>query len=346
MRAPRPGVPKLHQTAGWSARRSTIVSSRRVERDRVVDTERRRRRVGTEADAVPELAFDVLRPAGERRAAVAADDAARRRARRSRSGSGSRCRAGTDGRCRCCAVARARSARWRRRRRPAHRLGDARPASDEGEEVVAPWHDCSGRARRSCAAGLRTLQSPQGSPCPCNTDVSAGAASRSASFRSARGSRTTRRSTSPRRKEMLAVAMDAGVNFFDNAEVYAQGQSEVVMGEAIRALEVAAPALRRLDQVLLGPRARGQHRQPHRHAQPQVPDAGDRRLAAAHAARLHRPRLLPPRRPAHADRGDGLGDERHDHARQGALLGNERVDARPTSAPPGRSPSATICTSR
>ena len=38
-------------------------------------------------------------------------------------------------------------------------------------------------------------------------------------------------------KEMLAVAMDAGVNFFDNAEVYAQGQSELVMGEALRALK-------------------------------------------------------------------------------------------------------------
>ena len=38
-------------------------------------------------------------------------------------------------------------------------------------------------------------------------------------------------------KEMLAVAMDAGVNFFDNAEVYAQGQSETVMGEAIKALK-------------------------------------------------------------------------------------------------------------
>jgi voltage-dependent potassium channel beta subunit len=37
-------------------------------------------------------------------------------------------------------------------------------------------------------------------------------------------------------KEMLAAAMDAGVNFFDNAEVYAKGQSEVVMGEALRAL--------------------------------------------------------------------------------------------------------------
>jgi voltage-dependent potassium channel beta subunit len=37
-------------------------------------------------------------------------------------------------------------------------------------------------------------------------------------------------------KEMLAAAMDAGVNFFDNAEVYAQGQSEVVMGAAFKAL--------------------------------------------------------------------------------------------------------------
>jgi voltage-dependent potassium channel beta subunit len=38
-------------------------------------------------------------------------------------------------------------------------------------------------------------------------------------------------------KEMLAVAMDAGVNFFDNAEVYAKGQSEVVMGAAFKALK-------------------------------------------------------------------------------------------------------------
>jgi voltage-dependent potassium channel beta subunit len=36
--------------------------------------------------------------------------------------------------------------------------------------------------------------------------------------------------------EMMAAAMDAGVNFFDNAEVYANGQSESVMGEALRKL--------------------------------------------------------------------------------------------------------------
>ncbi len=37
--------------------------------------------------------------------------------------------------------------------------------------------------------------------------------------------------------EMLAAAMDAGVNFFDNAEVYASGQSETVMGQAFKALK-------------------------------------------------------------------------------------------------------------
>jgi voltage-dependent potassium channel beta subunit len=36
--------------------------------------------------------------------------------------------------------------------------------------------------------------------------------------------------------EMLAAAFDAGLNFFDNAEVYAMGQSEVVMGQAFKAL--------------------------------------------------------------------------------------------------------------
>lgn len=45
--------------------------------------------------------------------------------------------------------------------------------------------------------------------------------------------------------EMLAAAKDAGINFFDNAEGYAQGQSEVVMGAAFKALGWA-----RLDYVV------------------------------------------------------------------------------------------------
>lgn len=38
-------------------------------------------------------------------------------------------------------------------------------------------------------------------------------------------------------RELLAAARGAGVNFFDNAEAYARGMSEVVMGDALRALE-------------------------------------------------------------------------------------------------------------
>jgi voltage-dependent potassium channel beta subunit len=37
-------------------------------------------------------------------------------------------------------------------------------------------------------------------------------------------------------KEMMAAAYDHGVNFFDNAEAYANGQSEAVMGEALKQL--------------------------------------------------------------------------------------------------------------
>jgi voltage-dependent potassium channel beta subunit len=37
--------------------------------------------------------------------------------------------------------------------------------------------------------------------------------------------------------DMMAAAYDAGVNFFDNAEVYASGKSEEVMGEALKKLK-------------------------------------------------------------------------------------------------------------
>ena len=37
-------------------------------------------------------------------------------------------------------------------------------------------------------------------------------------------------------RECMAAAHDAGVNFFDNAEAYARGQSETIMGEALQKL--------------------------------------------------------------------------------------------------------------
>ncbi len=37
-------------------------------------------------------------------------------------------------------------------------------------------------------------------------------------------------------RELMAAAYDAGINFFDNAEVYGHGRSEEIMGEALRGL--------------------------------------------------------------------------------------------------------------
>ena len=36
--------------------------------------------------------------------------------------------------------------------------------------------------------------------------------------------------------EMMAMSYDAGINFFDNAEVYADGESELIMGQALKKL--------------------------------------------------------------------------------------------------------------
>lgn len=37
--------------------------------------------------------------------------------------------------------------------------------------------------------------------------------------------------------QLMKIAYDAGVNFFDNAEVYANGKSEIVMGEILSKLQ-------------------------------------------------------------------------------------------------------------
>ena len=39
-------------------------------------------------------------------------------------------------------------------------------------------------------------------------------------------------------KQMLKTAFDAGINFFDNAEVYEDGESEAIMGDALRQLNL------------------------------------------------------------------------------------------------------------
>ena len=50
----------------------------------------------------------------------------------------------------------------------------------------------------------------------------------------------------------MTAAYEAGVNFFDNAEAYANGQAEVVMGRILKAQGLAARGLGPLDEDLLG----------------------------------------------------------------------------------------------
>ena len=126
-------------------------------------------------------------------------------------------------------------------------------------------------------------------------------------------------------EECLAAAYDAGVNFFDNAEAYAGGESETDHGRGHPGARLAAPQLRDLHQALLGPPQRRQHAE---HPQPQVPDAGHRRLARAARSRLRGPGLLPPARSRDPDRGDGVGHVGHDLGRQGPLLGHVGVVGR------------------
>jgi voltage-dependent potassium channel beta subunit len=85
-------------------------------------------------------------------------------------------------------------------------FADASPRHDlnEGEAM---------RYRRLGTAGLRVSELSLGSWVTYHNQVDSGAA-----------------------VEMMAAAFDAGVNFFDNAEVYASGQSEVVMGQALKKL--------------------------------------------------------------------------------------------------------------
>ena len=92
--------------------------------------------------------------------------------------------------------------------------------------------------------------------------------------------------------ECLQAAREAGVNFFDNAESYAGGESERIMGKAFASLGWPRHSYVVSDQGLLGPSRRSQHAQ---HPQPQVPPPSGRRLSRALRARVrghlycHRP---------------------------------------------------------
>lgn len=56
-------------------------------------------------------------------------------------------------------------------------------------------------------------------------------------------------------KELLTACRDAGVNFFDNAEVYAKGQAEEIMGKAFKvsypSVTVTLKQISRFDDAFL-----------------------------------------------------------------------------------------------
>jgi voltage-dependent potassium channel beta subunit len=52
--------------------------------------------------------------------------------------------------------------------------------------------------------------------------------------------------------EMMKTAYDAGVNFFDNAEVYKHGQSEIVMGQALKKLGLRRDSYLVSSKVMFG----------------------------------------------------------------------------------------------
>ena len=125
--------------------------------------------------------------------------------------------------------------------------------------------------------------------------------------------------------DCMAAAGDAGCNFFDNAEAYAGGKSESIMGQALLELGWERYSYVLTTKVFWGlhgdtPNMRNTL---NRKYLMQAIDGSLERFAA----RLRRRAVLPPGRSGHAARRDGVGDERHRVVGQGALLGHERVDA-------------------
>ena len=145
-----------------------------------------------------------------------------------------------------------------------------------------------------------------------------------------------RRSRAARSSEQ---ALEAGINFFDTANVYSAGSSEEITGRALRDFA-------RRDDIVIATKVHGRMR-------PGPNGAGLSRKAimteidaqpAAARHRLRRPLPDPPLGPAHADRGDPRGAARRRQGGQGALprrLLDVRVAVQQGAAPGRRSTAGT-----
>ncbi len=112
----------------------------------------------------------------------------------------------------------------------------------------------------------------------------------------------------------IKAALEAGINFFDTADVYSRGVSEQIVGKALRRFRQA----RRGGDRHQGAWRDGSETEPAR-ALAQAHHGGDRRLAEAARHGLRRPLHHPPLRLRHADRGDDPGALRCGEGRQSAL---------------------------
>lgn len=57
--------------------------------------------------------------------------------------------------------------------------------------------------------------------------------------------------------QLMKKAFDSGINFFDNAEIYGEGEAEIMMGKAIKRLNVRRSALVITTKIFWGPKLNG-----------------------------------------------------------------------------------------
>ena len=124
---------------------------------------------------------------------------------------------------------------------------------------------------------------------------------------------------------LMIKAYDGGVNFFDNAEGYASGRSELVMGKILRKLDWPRDTWLVSSKVFFGSAAHPQKPNQYGLSRKHV-------FEACHAAlkRLQVDYLdlffLPSSRSGDADRRNGPRDVRYDRSRESLVLGNERLE--------------------
>ena len=114
-------------------------------------------------------------------------------------------------------------------------------------------------------------------------------------------------------ERIVGSSLDAGINFIDTADIYADGRSEEIIGQALRNLKVPRESVVVATKVFneTGPGANCVvQREPHHRR-----SAGEPEAPAARRRHLRHPRL----RSGDADRGNGACARHHGAARPCAL---------------------------